>query len=240
MDDEFDDFGEFEEFEQPPQRSAADPFVFAPENGSVEELSRMIHSLLGSDPSSEPAADLELNQRCQDVYERLTLPPINLQQVNWKRSLLRRQLLMSLRIPIDLDEVLPSGSKTRKSKLYDNNALAGLKNNELSRLEEQIAKLEVEKAEKDKILESSAAVLESVHQKIQPESFYRAAAERGELDGKAKELESVRDELLKIACSLNLRLEELKQDNEIYSMYVENLVGNTQKRRREEKKGDLK
>ncbi|ESW99486.1 hypothetical protein KL918_001579 [Ogataea parapolymorpha] len=240
MEDEFDDFGEFEEFEQPPQQSGADTFIFAPENGSVEELSHMIHSLLGSDPSSEPAGDLQLDQRCQDVYERLTLPPMNLQQVNWKRSLLRRQLLLSLRIPIDLDEVLPSGSKTRKSKLYDSNALAGLKNNELSQLEERIAKLEIDKVEKDKILESSAAVLESVHQKVQPESFYRAAAERGELDSKANELESVRDELLKIACSLNLRLEELKQDNEIYSMYVENLVGNTQKRRREEKKGDRK
>ncbi|KAG7890705.1 hypothetical protein KL936_001989 [Ogataea polymorpha] len=240
MDDEFDDFGEFEEFEQPPQQSGADTFIFAPENGSVEELGHMIHSLLGSEPSSEPAGDLKLNQRCQDVYERLTLPPMNLQQVNWKRSLLRRQLLLSLGIPIDLDEVLPSGSKTRKSKLYDSNALAGLKNNELSQLEERIAKLEIDKIEKDKILESSAAVLESVHQKVQPESFYRTAAQRGELESKARELESVRDELLKIACSLNLRLEELKQDNEIYSMYVENLVGNTQKRRREEKKGDRK
>ncbi|KAG7841406.1 hypothetical protein KL942_001285 [Ogataea angusta] len=240
MEDEFDDFGEFEEFEQPPQQTGADSFIFAPENGSVEELGRMIHSLLGSLPSREPAVDLQLDQRCQDVYQRLTLPPVNLQQVNWKRSFLRRRLLMSLRIPIDLDEVLPSNSKTRKAKLYDNNALAGLKNNELSKLEERIAKLAIDKMEKDKILESSAAVLESVHQKVQPESFYRAAAERGELDSKAQELESVRDELLKIACSLNLRLEELKQDNEIYSMYVENLVGNTQKRRREEKKGDLK
>ncbi|KAG7861723.1 hypothetical protein KL939_000744 [Ogataea angusta] len=240
MEDEFDDFGEFEEFEQPPQQTGADSFIFAPENGSVEELGRMIHSLLGSVPSREPAVDLHLDQRCQDVYQRLTLPPVNLQQVNWKRSFLRRRLLMSLRIPIDLDEVLPSNSKTRKAKLYDNNALAGLKNNELSKLEERIAKLAIDKMEKDKILESSAAVLESVHQKVQPESFYRAAAERGELDSKAQELESVRDELLKIACSLNLRLEELKQDNEIYSMYVENLVGNTQKRRREQKKGDLK
>ncbi|KAG7860054.1 hypothetical protein KL919_002759 [Ogataea angusta] len=240
MEDEFDDFGEFEEFEQPPQQTGADSFIFAPENGSVEELGRMIHSLLGSVPSREPAVDLHLDQRCQDVYQRLTLPPVNLQQVNWKRSFLRRRLLMSLRIPIDLDEVLPSNSKTRKAELYDNNALAGLKNNELSKLEERIAKLAIDKMEKDKILESSAAVLESVHQKVQPESFYRAAAERGELDSKAQELESVRDELLKIACSLNLRLEELKQDNEIYSMYVENLVGNTQKRRREEKKGDLK
>ncbi|KAH3668405.1 hypothetical protein OGAPHI_002159 [Ogataea philodendri] len=236
-DDEFDDFGEFEEFDaaQPIEHDPA--LVFSPSTDSIARLQQSLHDTLNPLPLPSPTEKtFDLDQRCQDVYSRLVHPPMNVRQVNWKRSLLRRKLLVSLGIPIDLDEVLPSVAGAKMSKLYDQSALQGLQNNVNAELETRISQVSVDETRKDEILSSSDSVLESIHSRVQPKSFYQAAAERGDIQEKTKELENVRDELLKLAACWNLRLEDLKQDNEIYSMYVENLVGNTQKRRREEKK----
>lgn len=53
-----------------------------------------------------------LNERSQSLWSQLVAPP-PLQPPNWVRSRIRRLFLVSLGVPVDLDEVLPA-SKQKK------------------------------------------------------------------------------------------------------------------------------
>lgn len=63
-------------------------------------------------PSEEPQSDALLSDRSSSLWSQLVAPP-PLQPPNWIRSRIRRLFLVSLGVPVDLDEILPA-SKQKK------------------------------------------------------------------------------------------------------------------------------
>ncbi|KAK3062124.1 hypothetical protein LTR53_019507, partial [Teratosphaeriaceae sp. CCFEE 6253] len=47
------------------------------------------------------------------LWQQLATPPPYLQPPNWTRSRIRRLFLVSLGVPVDLDEILPPSKQTR-------------------------------------------------------------------------------------------------------------------------------
>ncbi|KAL8871585.1 MAG: hypothetical protein Q9174_002609, partial [Haloplaca sp. 1 TL-2023] len=64
-------------------------------------------------PPSGPPPSLFLTDRSHSLFTQLTAPP-PLSPPNWLRSRTRRLFLVSLGVPIDLDEILP---KSKQKKL---------------------------------------------------------------------------------------------------------------------------
>jgi len=84
--------------------AAAEPFMntlFPPDTIDTSVL-----------PSVSPEHPLFLTQRSASLWAQLVAPP-PLQPPNWIRSRIRRLFLVSLGVPVDLDEILPA-SKQKK------------------------------------------------------------------------------------------------------------------------------
>ncbi|GME80318.1 unnamed protein product [Ambrosiozyma monospora] len=179
---------------------------------------------------SEQESKFHLSERCGTVFDRLTQEPRNLKQINWKKSLIKRQLFVSLQIPIDLDELKPVANKKKSvSKIYDQASTKGAVDNEILNMVPHFDTLKIDN--KEKILKETNRTLEEYFKKLQPFAYYNSLP-KDELQKKESELNGIKDELLQLVSCWNKKEDELKSDNLIFSSYVENLVGNTQKMRR--------
>ncbi|KZO98110.1 hypothetical protein CALVIDRAFT_554169 [Calocera viscosa TUFC12733] len=135
--DEFGDFGEtiesesvtFVQAEQPPPAPPPAPtenleaLVLDP-MPSREELERQIDALIApifpidtGQFSDEPIREVNgigqmlVTKSSRDLYRTLTEIPSDMTRpVNWTRSRIRRQQLIALGVPVNLDEVLPTSS----------------------------------------------------------------------------------------------------------------------------------
>jgi hypothetical protein len=74
-------------------------------------------------PSTTPENPTFLTQRSASLWSQLVAPP-PLQPPNWIRSRIRRLFLVSLGVPVDLDEILPA-SKQKKLILPSINLSSG-------------------------------------------------------------------------------------------------------------------
>lgn len=74
-------------------------------------------------PAATPETPLFLTQRSASLWSQLVAPPA-LQPPNWIRSRIRRLFLVSLGVPVDLDEILPA-SKQKKLVLPSINLASG-------------------------------------------------------------------------------------------------------------------
>lgn len=135
---EDDDFGDFGDVADEPATPAApepaplppsDPLSHLPhikldDTQTLEELSASIMpylqdlfsetdvSTISSKPGSLPPPEALLSDRSASLWSQLVAPP-PLQPPNWVRSRIRRLFLVSLGVPVDLDEILPA-SKQKK------------------------------------------------------------------------------------------------------------------------------
>lgn len=66
----------------------------------------MAENMEGSESDEEDDSPFMLTDRAVSLWKQLTAPP-PLQPPDWKRSRIRRLFLVSLGIPVDLDEILP-------------------------------------------------------------------------------------------------------------------------------------
>ncbi|EON67188.1 hypothetical protein W97_06441 [Coniosporium apollinis CBS 100218] len=78
----------------------------------ISELFPSLNLDPSTDSSSQTATSLFLSERSLSLWSQLVAPP-PLQPPNWVRSRIRRLFLVSLGVPVDLDEILPA-SKQKK------------------------------------------------------------------------------------------------------------------------------
>lgn len=137
---DYDDFGEFDDgdFEQPQEEAQPPPQEAAPTPAPQPSLSYPIPDFSNLDPddvisATEPYLNalfpqddttptlppfsksenpIFLTPRSASLWSQLVAPP-PLQPPDWIRSRIRRLFLVSLGVPIDLDEILPA-SKQKK------------------------------------------------------------------------------------------------------------------------------
>lgn len=138
-----DDFGDFDEAEEvmtpkPPAPSAAEPQHITPiasilaglppldlkidlsETDLQDTISPYLDTIFPDSappPSSLPSLDMSnsspfLSDRSLSLWQQLVSPP-PMQPPNWTRSRIRRLFLVSLGVPVDLDEILPPSKQKR-------------------------------------------------------------------------------------------------------------------------------
>lgn len=126
------DFGEFDEGDEPLEQNS-DPTLtleapaIAPKLLELETLSSseaLVEAcqpfvdeiypsdLYKDDSDISPVSNSFLNERSHSLWSQLVAPP-TLQPPHWVRSRTRRLFLVSLGVPVDLDEILPA-SKQKK------------------------------------------------------------------------------------------------------------------------------
>ncbi|WPH03274.1 Hypothetical protein R9X50_00615100 [Acrodontium crateriforme] len=131
-----DDFGDFDEAEDAPMEPTipvvsqpAVPDILAnlpcldfslPQNESEAALDAYLAALYppsdepdGENQPAEPSkASAFLSDRSLSLWQQLVSPP-PMQPPNWTRSRIRRLFLVSLGVPVDLDEILPPSKQKR-------------------------------------------------------------------------------------------------------------------------------
>ncbi|GMF55373.1 unnamed protein product [[Candida] boidinii] len=62
--------------------------------------------------STSTNIQFQLNERCQNIYSRLIEDPMNVQFIKWEKSIIRKQLYLTLNIPIDITELPTTTAKS--------------------------------------------------------------------------------------------------------------------------------
>lgn len=117
---------------EPPSSSDWTPLVIPPASTSsltrLEDLTSQIAAILPSDISqaarnlptdpirqAEGLSQVLVSERSRSVFADLSSQPKTLQPVDWLRSRTRRDLHISLGVPINLDEILPADASSTAS-----------------------------------------------------------------------------------------------------------------------------
>ncbi|KKY25627.1 hypothetical protein UCRPC4_g01698 [Phaeomoniella chlamydospora] len=180
--DDFGDFGdEFEEpsYEEPPQPSTpapatplqSFPLLDLSKYKTPSDLQSAISTHLDSmfptttDLDSFPAPELITDpspifpsERSRSLWKQLITPP-PLQPPNWTKSRIRRLFLVSLGVPVDLDEILPP-SKQKKLILPDIN-LESPRKSESDKATGSVARLKKEANDSNQSLDSQRSASKS-------------------------------------------------------------------------------
>lgn len=191
------------------------------EEAITELLSQTFPTTLA--PSPVPQNTDVLNERSRLLLERLTALP-HLKPHNWKRSSLRRQLLLTLGIRDTEDVTL-----TRRRNLDD-----GMQY-EIEKFEE----LGISEGDATKLRDQTGDIIETL------EKGFKSDEELGklgddELDGVIADYGNKIEEISRLLAVWEYEKKKLENDNSTFEGVVENLVGHTQRLRREETLKSLK
>ena len=205
-----------------------------------------------------PSQQIFTNERSISLYTQLIAPP-PLQPPNWLRSRIRRLFLVSLGVPVDLDEILPA-SKQKKLVLPSGITATGVKEGgdkgKEGRSQSQLDKLKASggndsetslasgtSASRSKSRKKSSAANKSEEA---PPDFDLAAARRlasttkeridgmedAELQKHVKELERMGELGREYLGYWGRRVEEARKEKEAFEGVIENLVSFARKSRK--------
>lgn len=220
-DGESDDFGSFDE-------ASFDDFVDTPEPA----VDTLIDNLFPHETDGTLVEDPLLSERSQQIYEELSRVP-HLQPPNWTRLNIRHNLLIKLGIPINLDEISRE-TKTQPRRKSVNEAdidwgsLVLPDFNEINDPESLIASTH------DVLSRVEAATMSHTSQQ------YLQSCSEETLQAKLHELTENLTQLRALASVWCHKLDEKKKNFEVYELVVQNLIGYSQRVRRDEILSNLK
>lgn len=256
-----DDFGDFEEgdFEElgiipdpTPIESKYSGELINAYDGDYESQQSKINDLVNSIFSVSSDIDTDnvqsatvsnsftykFNERAHKIFERLISEDDEyISAMIWKKSMIYKQLLLNLGIPeyssapkVTLRPTT-SHSNTEFKNMYDLMNSLSL-NSELEKLLKQVPNfkdLNIDKKSNEfsNKINNSTSTISNARIKISSEE------ETESEDEYLKDLIALKSELLNLVAIWDERMKDIKEDNELFSSYVENLIGNTQKKRRE-------
>ncbi|EPY52069.1 fungal protein [Schizosaccharomyces cryophilus OY26] len=112
--DDFDDFGEFGEVEM-----EAPVATFEGDNW-MESFEASVHAVFGPPKEPKPLPESPLDhERILSLWDKLIEMPV-LQRPDWLRSHIRHIFLVTMGLPVDLDELLPTQSNSSASSSFKN------------------------------------------------------------------------------------------------------------------------
>ncbi|CCH44496.1 putative membrane protein [Wickerhamomyces ciferrii] len=242
-DDEFGAFSDasFDEFEQPPEPESPkqEESISTPETNNThlklpqdlfdepEMFQTRVQELLNQSfpeelpPASVPSNTDVLNERSRLLLERLVALPY-LKPYSWKKSSLRRQLLQTLGIDSEKDQI-------RRKNLDDGS------NYKIPDFES----LNISDEEAKKYRENTDEILNKFQESIK-EDDELTNLDQETLNKVVLEYKEQIKELKKLLSIWEYEQKNLEIDNETFEGVVENLVGHTQRLRREETMKSLK
>ncbi|OUM51148.1 hypothetical protein BVG19_g235 [[Candida] boidinii] len=207
-----------------------------------------------SENSTSTNNQFQLNERCQNIYSRLIEDPMNVQFIKWKKSIIRKQLYLTLNIPIDITELPTTTAKSTASNslqkqqdtdihnIYDTSNLSIQSiHSYLIQSIPQFDKLNINDEEFNEIINTTSDKINKFSNSLQSISFFQnldsnmnhnKSLEFDKLKIEIDKMNQIKSELLKISSCWDNKINISKKDNDIFSAYVSNLVENTQKLRR--------
>ena len=238
-DNDDDDFGSFsdasfDEFEEPPENTS----VQQPESEKIaslllssysdrDKLITIIDELtLQTFPDQLPTFTIPedtsiLNPRSQHLLERLIAPP-HLKPYNWKTGSLRRQLLMTLGLPDDTIQ------KKERENGFDMSTY----------VVKTLEQLHIDDGQKKKMLEETNTKFAEIGNVITADDLLEMNDK--ELQMAIEKLEIQVSMVEKYLAVWDDEKTKLEEDRKTFESVVENLVGHTQRLRREETMKSLK
>lgn len=182
-----------------------------------------------------------LNERSNQIFQELSSTP-HLHPPNWTQLKIRHNLLINLGIPINLDEFqlaperasisVESSSHTRKKSINESDI------NWEGLVIPKLKDLQIEKEEKEDLLKNTLEILSAIETENLNHSsrqFLELNKENGEiLDNKLTLLLENYEKLMKLSSLWQDQLDDVKKNFEIYESVVQNLIGYSQRLKRDE------
>ncbi|KAK6522521.1 hypothetical protein TWF281_001964 [Arthrobotrys megalospora] len=247
--DGFDDFGDFDtaapapEVESDPIESVQEPprlplLDFT--RMSTEEMRIQIDSIMsslysvddkathGTPPPIPSTNSAFLTERSQSLWTQLCTPP-PLQPPNWKLSRIRRLFLVSLGVPVDLDEILPADTKQKKLVLPSSSHTR--KSSDIGRADGDRSNRSSSRRRKEKEAQSKLVDMPSARILCSTSDVKLRAFTVNELEEHVKKLEEVTREASETLTYWLGKRETALGDKEAFERVIENLVEFAKKKR---------
>ncbi|EWC45801.1 hypothetical protein DRE_05138 [Drechslerella stenobrocha 248] len=249
--DGFDDFGDFDaaEPEMQMEASAAEHIELFPQptrpplpdftklstdemKAQIEEIASALYPAAdvpaGSVSPLPPASSAFLTERSQSLWTQLCTPP-PMQPPNWKLSRIRRLFLVSLGVPVDLDEILPADTKQKKLVLPSSSSLR--KSSDTARSDGDKSARSSSRRRKEKDANMKLVDVPSARILCSTSDVKLRAFTTVELEEHVRKLEGVTKEASETLTYWLGRRETALGDKEAFERVIENLVEFAKKKR---------
>lgn len=242
------DFGSFGSFDQEETEAGTnDPATPTPDyydpkqrevhiKNALDAMFEREASLKNHDSTETTTKPLELllSDRSNELYSRLADIP-RLRPPNWTRLVVRHRLLISLGIPVNLDEITTAPTsqelllERRKSVQAADIDWTGLNLPEYN-------DLKLDESSRNHYIETTQELVDRMEAENMNHSSlqYLESALVEDLKIKLEQYKSNVQELRTVASVWKHELETLQKDSEIYESVVQNLIGHSQRLRRDE------
>lgn len=248
--EEEDDFGSFdeasfdefqmEESSTTPVTSDATfgPEVFKNKHLIEERIEETLDRIFTISEQKDQFSDVELLQNGA-VEEFSTLSKIpHLLPPNWTRLNIRHRLLVHLGIPIDLDE-LEKGGVAQMSHHATHQRKKSISEHDIDWTGFEVPNIEslqLDEEKKQHLLSQTSTILDSIEEfNLQNTShlFLETSSDEA-LEEKLSKMKENRQHLLELSAIWQDQIRELKNSQEMYELVVQNMVGYSQRLRRNE------
>ncbi|KAF3309779.1 hypothetical protein TWF173_010583 [Orbilia oligospora] len=247
--DGFDDFGDFdnatmvaevegdsvESIQDPPSSSLLDFTKMTSDEmrAQIDDIVSSIYLQENSSADGVPAPipttnSAFLTERSQSLWTQLCTPP-PLQPPNWKLSRIRRLFLVSLGVPVDLDEILPADTKQKKLVLPSSSHTR--KSSDTGRGDNDRSNRSSSRRRKEKEAQSKLVDMPSARILCSTSDVRLRAFTTSELEEHVKKLEEVTREASETLTYWLGKRETALGDKEAFERVIENLVEFAKKKR---------
>lgn len=250
--DDDSDFGSFDDAEieeavpaSPPSTQEYSPLFDKKVMSGLDSFSKALGLALsswgGDNICDMPTTDALLSGRAQEIYSELSSIP-HLKPSNWVRSKLRRDLLLRLGVPIDLDEL--AAGHPQPTDLLKEPVAAEIQNIDWEGLViPSLLQLNINDEQRNEYAANTSHTLEKITtdnlSNLSRQFLEEQISDEG-LQAKLDQLTLNFKTLVSLASVWSKRLDELKSDHATFEAVVQNTTGYKQKLKREELRGQLK
>lgn len=198
-----------------------------------EAIDGLVSQIFGSHEreSASQEYQFELDDRSEKIYERLIAEDHSNTGFIWKKSVIYKQMLLNL--DIEETETLTQQHRvtsahsngTQFQNLYDLEQTADSEN-DMTRIMQQVPDFKTMGTalggdEFNNMLDSTSETLQNAKEMLVSDDI--------------EVLANMKNKLLLLTSVWDEHMKSVKADNELFTSYVENLIGNTQKMRREKR-----
>lgn len=181
-----------------------------------------------------------LKERSSEIYNELSQIP-HLQPPNWIKLNVRHNLLIKLGVPINLDEIkeenLLQTPKVLRRKSINEEDIKW-EGFDLPAFEE----LKISSDKKTDLLNKTTEILSAIENDNLNNSSHQflESSTSDSLQEKLKQYNDNYNQLIELSSVWNKQLDDQKQNNEVYESVIQNLIGYSQKLKRDEILAHLK
>lgn len=238
-----DDFGSFdeasiEEIKALNEKAEFDSTVFQNPTLFEEKLQAVVDKLFPETGNDSSTSTVLLSENASKQFESLSKTP-RLQPPNWTRLKIRHNLLVRLGVPINLDELESKSSGLGPVNTTNTQRKRSITEHDINWDNFTIPEyntLDITPEKEHDLLNKTNDVLSGIEEYILSNTsqlFLQNSADAA-LDTKLQQMKENYQQLVELSSVWQEKTKELRHSQEIYESVVQNMVGHSQKLRRNE------